>query len=353
MTDESNIKSSLETSRILWPVLIGVGVVGFLFWKNFDPSSLGDLHWNRFTIFFFCLALICLAARVFCYTRRLMLLSDGAFSFRKAMQLIFIWEFSSAVSPTNVGGSAVALFVLSREKIGAAKTSTIVIYTIILDTIFVMISIPFWYFFFGSDILGPGNFDGIGLGRWEITLLVAYLVMSSYGMFLFYALVKKPEVFRWLAGGLAKVPFLRRYRDQLLSLGENIKLASQELFRKSASYHLKAFVYTVLAWSSRFILIICLLAAFVQKVEITQSVELFARIQTMFVLIAFSPTPGGSGLAEALFGNLLSDIVPIGIGVVVAMVWRALSYYFFILMGIIVLPGWLKQHVRKPGQSNE
>ena len=350
MTDESKIKSSLQPSRILWPVVIGVGVVGVLFWKNFDPSALDDLHWNRFTALFFLLAILFLATRVFCYSRRLMLLSDGAFSFRKALQLIFIWEFSSAVSPTNVGGSAVALFVLSREKIGAAKTSTIVIYTIVLDTIFVMVSIPFWYILFGSNILGPGNFEGMGIGRWEVTLLVAYLIMSSYGMFLFYALLKKPEIFHWLAKVLSRIPFLKRYRQQLLSLGENIKLASKELFSKDAAYHLKAFMYTIFAWSSRFILIICLLAAFVQKVEISQFVELFARIQTMFVLIAFSPTPGGSGLAEALFGNLLRDIVPLGIGVVVAMVWRSLSYYFFILMGIIVLPGWLKEHVRKPGR---
>ncbi|NJN77591.1 MAG: hypothetical protein HC803_04080 [Saprospiraceae bacterium] len=48
---------------------------------------------------------------------RLHILTEGEFTWRKCFELIFIWEFSSAVTPTSVGGSAVALFVLSQEKL--------------------------------------------------------------------------------------------------------------------------------------------------------------------------------------------------------------------------------------------
>ena len=37
-------------------------------------------------------------------------MSDYAFSWPKAIQLIVIWEFSTAVSPTSVGGAGVAFW---------------------------------------------------------------------------------------------------------------------------------------------------------------------------------------------------------------------------------------------------
>lgn len=345
--DDQQLKANLQTRRILIPVLLGVGVVLWLFWRNFDQEALQDIQWNRVTIVFFSLAVFFLIGRILFYTLRLRLLSDGAFSLRKAMQLIFIWEFSSAVSPTNVGGSAVALFVLSQEKIGAARTSTIVIYTIVLDTVFVMIAIPIWYAIYGSKILGAGSHELGGSGGWEVSLWLAYTVMSCYGMFLLYALLRKPEIFQRIASWVAGIRFLRRYEDQLIRLGSDIKIASQVLFAKDVGYHLKALFYTVAAWSCRFLLIIALLAAFTQRIGFDEVMALFARIQTMFVLIAFSPTPGGSGLAEALFGNLLSDIVPVGAGVLLAMIWRGLAYYFFLLVGIAVIPGWLNEQLGK------
>ncbi|MBX2817054.1 MAG: flippase-like domain-containing protein [Saprospiraceae bacterium] len=349
--DTQDLQQSLSFKRIGIPIAIGVMVVGVLFWHKFDASAMRQIQWNRLTILFFMLALLCLIIRLGAYARRLMLLSDGAFSFRKALQLIFIWEFSSAVSPTNVGGSAVALVVLAQEKIGAARTATIVIYTIILDTAFVMIALPIWYCLYGSQILGRGDFAGYSAGGWEATLLVAYLLMCSYGMFLLYALVRKPKIFERIAAAVSRIRFLRRYREQLLQLGENITLASRVLFQQSLSYHIKAFFYTVVAWSSRFLLIICLVAGFVQQLSWSEVVPLFARIQTMFVLMAFSPTPGGAGIAEVLFDTLLSDVVPGGIGVVLATIWRGMAYYFFILMGVIILPGWLGQQVARRRQK--
>ena len=69
---------------------------------------------------------------------------------KKCIELIFIWEFSSAVSPTSVGGSAVAFFVLAQEKLSTAKTATIVLYTVVLDTIFFVGTLPILFAFFGT-----------------------------------------------------------------------------------------------------------------------------------------------------------------------------------------------------------
>jgi uncharacterized membrane protein YbhN (UPF0104 family) len=57
-----------------------------------------------------------------------------------------------------------------------------------------------------------------------------------------------------------------------------------------------------------------------------------------------SPTPGGSGVAEYVFGELMS---PLGGSVVLtlglALVWRILSYYSYLIIGSVILPRWLKK----------
>ena len=70
---------------------------------------------------------------------------------------------------------------------------------------------------------------------------------------------------------------------------------------------------------------------------------LYARLETMFVIMAFSPTPGGAGFAEIVFGGFLSDYVPVGISLIIAFMWRGLTYYAYLFAGGIVVPNWLRK----------
>lgn len=149
--NQQKVLKSLRTSRIILPILIGVGVVLYLLWRQFDPKEFQKIQWTSYALFWIGVAVLILVIRHLAYAYRLRLLSEGVFSWRKCIELIFIWEFSSAVSPTSLGGSAVAFFVLAQEKLSAAKTATIVLYTIVLDTLFFVISLPLLYFFLGRE----------------------------------------------------------------------------------------------------------------------------------------------------------------------------------------------------------
>jgi len=71
--------------------------------------------------------------------------------------------------------------------------------------------------------------------------------------------------------------------------------------------------------------------------------ELYARLETMFVIIAFSPTPGGAGFVEILFNGFLSDYVTSEtLGTVIATIWRLLTYYSYLLIGAIIIPNWIR-----------
>lgn len=343
--ERKKILRSFDLTKVVLPILIGIAVIAFLFFRQFDPDEFAKITWTGSTLIFLSLAVLFLFARIAFYALRLYILSEGEFSFFKCIQLIFLWEFSSAVSPTNVGGSAVALFILSQEKIGAARTTAIVIYTIVLDTLFFLLCIPIWVLIFGEDILGPGN---DAFGGWKITLLTAYAVMFLYGSFFAYGLFIKPQTLQRMLRAIGRIRFMHRLQDRIQQLGEDIVITSRALMKKSFRYHLGAFLSTVGAWSSRFFLIISLIIGITRSIPLHLSAifELYARIQTLFVMMAVSPTPGGAGFAEILFGNILSDYVPSGISLVVASIWRLLAYYFFLLMGIIIIPQWLRTIIK-------
>ena len=150
--EQQEVLNSIRISRIILPILIGVGVVLYLFWQQFDLAAFAKINWNRHTLFWITVAILLLITRHIAYAARLRILSGKAFSWRKCIELIFMWEFSSAVSPTSVGGTAVALFIVAQEKLSTAKTTTLVIYTAILDTIFFIGTIPILVLLFGPNI---------------------------------------------------------------------------------------------------------------------------------------------------------------------------------------------------------
>jgi len=63
----------------------------------------------------------------------------------------------------------------------------------------------------------------------------------------------------------------------------------------------------------------------------------------MFAVTIFSPTPGGSGVLEAVFGDFLSDFVPSGVATILAFIWRLITYYLYLFIGVIVIPNWIRK----------
>ena len=344
-----NEQQLLGRSKIMIPVLIGAAVLIYFILNKIDWQEFAAIQWNTKMTFWVGIAVLFLIIRHLSYAYRLRVLSQGEFTWLKSIQLIFIWEFSSAVSPTAVGGSAAALFVLSRERISAARVTAIVLYTAILDTIFFVGTLPVLLFCFGPSIIRPGLTDMMNLDGWGKSFIVAYFFMALYGLFFFYGLFIKPEGFKKLALGVASIGFLKRWKEKASKLGDDFIVASREMSNNGFYFGFKAFLGTAGAWSSRFILLNCLIIAFQQDISldiVTQS-ALYARLETMFVVMAFSPTPGSAGVAEILFHSFVYDYIPNETSSsIVAILWRLMTYYLYILVGALVIPAWIRGLVK-------
>ena len=347
-SQETSIKE-LDTSKIMLPIFIGAAVLIYFIYSKIDWKEFTQIAWNANMVFWVGLAVCFLVLRHLAYALRLRILSQGSFSWLKSIQLIFIWEFSSAVSPTAVGGSAAALFVLSREKISAARVTAIVLYTAILDTIFFVGTLPILYFLYGASIIRPGLSNLVNLDTWGKSFVFAYFFMALYGMFFFYGLFIKPEGLKKIALWITDFRLFRRWQEKAKKLGNDFIIASKEMADSGFTFGLKAFLATATAWSSRFILLNCLIIGFQQNIatDLFSQGALYGRLETMFVIMAFSPTPGSAGVAEILFHDFVSDYISSETtSSIVAILWRFMTYYLYILIGALVIPAWIRKLVK-------
>ena len=319
-----------------------------MLWRQLDMESLRTIPWTLATIYWLIFAVLSYVLRHLLYAWRLRIMTDNLFSWTKSIELIFIWEFSSAVSPSSIGGSAVALFFLAQEKISAAKSVSVVVYSMLLDTFFFLVTIALLVFTLGPIGVRPGLIS-FSFNGYMYSLLVVWFFMLAYGLVFFYGLFISPDKIRGFLFWLSKFKLLKRFQKSLLQIGQDMLHTSKELRQKPISFHLVAIISTAGAWIFRFLAVNFIILALVPDVstDLYTQYLLYSRGEIMHSLAQFSPTPGGAGMVEYIFGGFYSDYIPKGITFIVALVWRLITYYPYLIIGAIIIPNWIRKMLNK------
>ena len=227
--EQRSVLRSLRASRMILPILLGLGVVAWLVFRNFDFEKIKQIHWTIATFGWILLAFMLMVLRHLAFSLRMWILAQGHFSFMKCIELVLIFEFSLCITPTTVGGSAVSLFVLTQERLSAARTTTIVLYKVVLDTLFFVGTFPLLFALNGAKVIRPGMVNLLD-ANWESRLFFfSYAGMVGYGLFLFYGLFINPKLIKGFLVGATRLPFLNRFRDRMEKLGSEIIVASADM----------------------------------------------------------------------------------------------------------------------------
>ncbi|MDE5795552.1 MAG: flippase-like domain-containing protein, partial [Muribaculaceae bacterium] len=134
---------------------------------------------------------------------------------------------------------------------------------------------------------------------------------------------------------------------QAQTLGDNMVATSRELRTKPFGFWLEVFGGTALSWLSRYLVVNVLFWGFLPQDDPDQWVIL-AREFIIWVVLMASPTPGGAGLSEWIFSEYYGDLVPVaGMALVMAVMWRIVSYYLYLVIGVCIVPGWLRATVQR------
>jgi glycosyltransferase 2 family protein len=349
MSARSDILRYFKPRRIIIPLILGLGVSAyFLFWGKDGMSSLNDITWRKGAYIWLVAAIGLMVIRDLGYILRLRILSERQLTWRQCFQIIMLWEFASAVSPGAIGGTAAAVVIMAQEKMKTGLTTAIVLVTSFLDELYYMVMTPIAFWAVMNTSLFPSfhdvGFDNvINTDNLRTVFWSGYIFLLVWTLFLAFALFIKPEICRGLIMSIVKLPFLKRFSRRANRFSDDLLVASKEFRAKPKKFWLKSMGATFVTWTARFLVINCLIML-LNSVEASEHWVIFGKQLVMWILMMIALTPGASGVAEFIFPAFMGVYLPTKkVSNQLSILWRIVTYYPYILIGIMVLPLWLKR----------
>lgn len=323
--------------KIALPAVLGLGFAGWLIWSEVTAEAVSLLGFSIHTLLFLLLAFLFMAGRDFGYMLRIRLFARGDLSWRQAFRVIMLWEFTSAITPTTIGGSAVAVVFVHKEGLSVGKSAAMVMLTAFFDEFFFALIFPFVIWLVGSELLfafpGASTLMPIIWAGYGVKLFIALVL--AYGLFI------NPRGLGRVIVGICSLPGLRKWRCGAIRTAGDLRRSAREIKHYRPTFWAKAFGATSLSWTSRFLVANMLFMAFA---TVEDHLLVFARQLAMWVPMIISPTPGGVGFAEYIFQNFLGDILS-GVGQsltpIIALFWRLVTYYPYLIIGAVIIPRWV------------
>jgi len=346
---KSNPVGKIKTRNAIYPILIGLAVVGWMFYKDFDPQVFSSISFSWRTLFWVLAAFLCMFGRDLGYIIRIRIFSNGQLSWAQAFRIIMLWEFTSAITPSAVGGTSVAIIYIHKEGISVGRSSAMVMLTSFFDELYFVILLPLMILTVGqAQLFDLSEVTDSLLTMSLMTIaLIGYFLKLFWVLILSYGLFINPRGLKWGLLRIFKLKPLRRWYRAVNNVGTDIILSSRELKTKKSGFWVKSFLATLLSWSSRYLVANALILAFFGYAD---QLLLFARQLVMWIMMLVMPTPGGSGFAEYIFTHFLGDMMPVApelqvaAGTLVALAWRLITYYPYLIIGAVIFPRWLNTH---------
>lgn len=345
--NQEKVLKIFSPKRIALAISFGLAMVGYMFYDEVTSKGLTfDSLYNNImkaSPFWLFMSLVVLIIRDGGYMYRIRHLTLKQLSWKSAFYIIILWEFASAVTPSVVGGTAVAVFILNKEKIAFGKALAYVMLTAILDNLF--------FVFAGLFVLltaHQGLFPTTELmssQKLQIFFYISYGLIAFYTFIMVFGLFISPRGFKMLLMKITSWRAFRRWRKGANEQGTQMVNAARELKNVSISYWVKALISTVFIWFSRYFMLNCLVAAFADKpMGVADHQDALAKQVIMWIAQLVAPTPGAAGFAEKLFDIFFENVLTVGgMTIIVAMIWRLITHTGYLVLGAVFLPKWLKK----------
>lgn len=353
-TDSTSTPFRLQ--RWVWPILIGTASTVFVIWwwlqqDIIDPVTqrsirplelLHSFKWSNRASAAIIGLIACIALRDLGYIYRLRILSHGNMTWRQSFESIILWELASALTPSVVGGSAAAVWILKREGMRWGKSLATVFATALMDELFYLLAVPLM---FGVALLSNHPiFPTIptGIQSVENSLPVffgaAYAFIASLTMIILWGLVIRPQATHHNLLRASEWSLLRRWNSSIVKWAGDLLEASAAMRNSDHWFWGRAFLATCVSWCARFATLNMVFLIFYDSIP---HAALIARQLVLWLVLTISPTPGSSGAAELGLSAVTSDLMGVAYIAVIILIWRIATYFLYLIFGAFVLPRWL------------
>lgn len=313
--------------RRLIPIIC-VGVLGNLVfsWYTTDKGKLFD--WSRFSGAYLVLAAALSLLPWFWHALRLSIWSkffEVPLSRLNLLRIVVATDVGGVVAPVAVGGAPFKMGMLIQQGFQPGQAAMLTLLGHLEEAVFFlcMISVslvltrpwenPLWQ--------SIGGF--MQAHAQTIFFVLALLVV------LFFYLKKSRKIRQFFRGRIQQ-------SERLEMMIADFRHAIQLVYSNGRKPFFLSMLAIIGQWMSRFSILLAVLLALGLDLDLFR---IFFLQWMVFVALLFVPTPGGTGGAEAAFLLVFSKLIPrVAVGPAMAG-WRFMTYYFMLLVGVIILFG--------------
>ncbi len=137
-----DIIKKLRPGKIILPVLIGFAVVLWFIIRDLNINVLREITFTWRSSFWLFTAFLMITFRTYMYMARIRILTDRDLTWMQSFRVIMLWEFTSAVTPSTVGGTGFAVIFLHKEGITIGRSTSVVLFTSFLDELYFVVMLP-------------------------------------------------------------------------------------------------------------------------------------------------------------------------------------------------------------------
>ncbi len=257
--------------------------------------------------------------------------AGGNITLWQGCKLAALSVFGNMVTPFSTGGHVAMVYLLRQQQLASGR-GTFVVLTRLLCTGMFILSGALVSLLLLRDLVSEEPV----IRSVMLTTGVVFLGLSSLGVAALLNARVLATLGAWAAAALGRVGLLRARRRFQHRVNRNVLYARncfRLLFGTQLSRLILALSYTGLLYAVQVTMLWAVLRALALPTTIVEGAALSALL---FFLLSFLPTPGASGLGEAIFVVVYSAAVPTHLLGVAVLLWRLFYQYLPAAAGAIV-----------------
>lgn len=311
-----------------------------MFWREMrngipdEPLTLAN-HWWIFVT----LVVLFTLFKDFSGMYRLRVMSGMPLKFSQLFRIRMLYEFTSAVTPSAAGGSSLEVLFIHREGVKVSRATSMTVLALFMDEMLMIVLFPLLLLIIPySELFTSEGYFQYGY-LWAF--IVGYAMKFVWVTILFIGLFCKSTIIVKVIGLIFKLKFLRKYKIRGLRTALEIRNCAREIQHESFGYWVRMTLSTAGIWVFRFLIANMAIMIF-NPLTGSDNLMCFARQYILGIVTMIVPTPGGSGFAEVMFDNFLTEYISQKMStMVITPIWRFCTYYYYLIAGVIILPRWL------------
>ena len=332
---------------MVWPVLLSLAVLVGIGYYTYDPTVFRQLL-RDLNGWLLAAALVTVGARIFFGGWRLNHFSSGRLNMKDSLRSQIAWDFFAYITPSTVGGGPFAAFFIAKDRnVPLGEATSLILFSMLMDQLSLGLTMPLLMLCSIYLDVFPQTMGTVGY--WIMTGF--FLAYMTWILFFAYSTLFRPQLLAKMIEKLFGLKWLRRFRERAMHVMSDMQQGAHLLRTQRAGFYIKGAVLTVLPWISRYLLSLFIIWSVYPGVD---KVLVFLRSVAMNLGSLAMPTPGGAGGVEGLYVLFLgAPLIPQALVAPTLLVWRLLSYYLFIALGLFVTMHYLQQTLARKKKKSQ